>query len=263
MPAEHLGGPFSPATWGSNYEASHQPSWAPESSESALGQLQAHMGSASKWKTIREAFMAADQDGNGVIMRDELEIMCRDMGLSSDVGAALLNQFDLDENGEWNYAEFCEVLKKQDYVTYERCMPRDQYQRNDPKRMPSPVPAIKQPERPYDMLNGAPLSYVKADAKLLVSAPKQASQYSAKNWKSEGKDGYTAQWAPGGGSLEGSMIGSLAAGQSVRVPALRGQRTPLARALALRARKLAASARSGAGARRRVPGAPCLRCALN
>ena len=68
MPAEHLGGPFSPATWGSNYEASHQPSWAPESSESALGQLQAHMGSASKWKTIREAFMAADQDGNGVIM---------------------------------------------------------------------------------------------------------------------------------------------------------------------------------------------------
>ena len=216
MPAEHLGGMFSPATWGSNYEASHQPSWAPDSLDSALGQLQRHMGSASKWKTIREAFTETDKDGNGVIMRDELEIMCRDMGLSADVSAALLNQFDLDENGEWNYAEFCDVLKRQDYTTYQRCMPRDQYDRNDPKRMPSPVPAIKQPPRPYDMLNGAPLSYVEADAKLQLDAPKQAAQFGPKSWKSEGQSGYVAQWMPGGGSLEGSMIGSLAAGQSVR-----------------------------------------------
>jgi hypothetical protein len=220
MPAEHLGGPFSPATWGSNYEASHQPSWAPDAPNSALGQLQAHMGSASKWKTIREAFMAADTDGNGVIMRDELVIMCREMGLSSDVSASLLNQFDLDENGEWNYAEFCEVLKNQDYVTYQHCMPRDQYSRNDPKRMPSPVPAIKQPPRPYDMLNGAPLSYMgDVDAKLQLDAPKQATQFNPKNWKSEGQSGYVAEWIPGGGSLEGSMIGSLAAGQSVRFAA--------------------------------------------
>ena len=71
MPAQ-LGGMFSPASWGSNYAASHQPSWAPNAPKSALGQLQKHMGSASKWKTIRETFTAADKDGNGVIMRDEL-----------------------------------------------------------------------------------------------------------------------------------------------------------------------------------------------
>jgi hypothetical protein len=215
MPGPEPHSAFSPATWQSNYNGSHLPKWAPDAEDSALGQLQRHMGSNSKWNTIREAFQRADTDGNGVIMRDELEIMCREMGLSSDVGAALLNQFDLDENGEWNYAEFCEVLKRQDYITYAENVPRDQFRRADPKRMPSPVPAIKPSPRQYDMLNGAPLSYVEADAQLLLGAPKQAAQFSPKSWRSEVADGYKAEWVKGGGSMEGSMIGSLAAGQSV------------------------------------------------
>ena len=214
-------GEFSPATWGSNYNACHIPGWAPDAADSALGQLQAHMGSNSKWNTIREAFMRADTDGNGVIMRDELQVMCREMHLSSDTAAALLNQFDLDENGEWNYAEFCEVLKKQDYVTYADCVPRDQFRRTDPKRMPSPVPAIKPTARQYDMLNGAALSYVEADAAMQLSAPKQAAQYSPKSWRGEGASSYQADWIQGGGSMEGSMIGSLVAGQSVRARAAR------------------------------------------
>ena len=225
-------GEFSPATWGSNYNACHIPGWAPDAADSALGQLQAHMGSNSKWNTIREAFMRADTDGNGVIMRDELQVMCREMHLSSDTAAALLNQFDLDENGEWNYAEFCEVLKKQDYVTYADCVPRDQFRRTDPKRMPSPVPAIKPTARQYDMLNGAALSYVEADAAMQLSAPKQAAQYSPKSWRGEGASSYQADWIQGGGSMEGSMIGSLVAGQSVRARAARCARTLALRAFA-------------------------------
>ena len=122
-----LQGPFSPAGWASSYSKDHAPSWAPDPDGSALGQLGTFLGCESRWKTIRQAFMKSDNDGNGVITRDELEIMCRDMGLSAEVGAGLLNEFDMDENGEWNYHEFCDVLRKQDYITYSQCIPREQY----------------------------------------------------------------------------------------------------------------------------------------
>jgi hypothetical protein len=40
------------------------------------------------------------------------------MGLSESAGATLINSFDLDENGEWSFQEFCDALKREDYTTY-------------------------------------------------------------------------------------------------------------------------------------------------
>ena len=211
-----LQGPFSPAGWASSYSKDHAPSWAPDPDGSALGQLGTFLGCESRWKTIRQAFMKSDNDGNGVITRDELEIMCRDMGLSAEVGAGLLNEFDMDENGEWNYHEFCDVLRKQDYITYSQCIPREQYPktlhggRKNPKRPPSPPPAIRPAPREYDMLNGAALGHVEQKSLLDAAGPRTNEIFSPKSWKSNYAVGYTPEWG------KHDIMEHLTAGQSVR-----------------------------------------------
>ena len=60
--------------------------------------------------TIRQCFDKYDQDGNGVIDRDELQKLCSDMGFLMNNSEALiiLQLLDIDGNGTICYSEFLE-----------------------------------------------------------------------------------------------------------------------------------------------------------
>ena len=58
-----------------------------------------------KITSLRDAFKRADKQGGGTIDRDELQQMCIALTLPKETQAALLNQIDMDGDGEWCYAE--------------------------------------------------------------------------------------------------------------------------------------------------------------
>ena len=58
-----------------------------------------------KITSLRDAFKRADKQGGGTIDRDELQQMCIALTLPKETQAAMLNQIDMDGDGEWCYAE--------------------------------------------------------------------------------------------------------------------------------------------------------------
>ena len=58
-----------------------------------------------KVTSLRDAFKRADKQGGGTIDRDELQQMCIALTLPKETQAAMLNQIDMDGDGEWCYAE--------------------------------------------------------------------------------------------------------------------------------------------------------------
>lgn len=61
---------------------------------------------------IREAFRVFDMDGNGFVSRDELRYAIMNLGekLSDDECAYLVDEADIDGDGQINYEEFCQMM---------------------------------------------------------------------------------------------------------------------------------------------------------
>ena len=113
--------------------------------------------------SLRDAFKRADKQGGGTIDREELRQMCTALTLPADTAAALLNQIDLDEDGEWSYQEFLEVLRREDFCTYHSTVGSEQPQVPD-KILPKP--------RKFNLFSGRPYTPpdVFAKRKLMAQA---------------------------------------------------------------------------------------------
>jgi hypothetical protein len=121
-------------------------------------------------------------------------MMCRDIGLTAGIAASLLNQFDLDENGEWSFQEFCLVLKAEDFTSYNECVPREQQPAD--KRMPLAPGPIVPPERNYDLLSGEDLAHRRPTGGFTEAGSATGVDHSAGagSWASNNDDSYRADW---------------------------------------------------------------------
>jgi len=113
--------------------------------------------------SLRDAFQRADKQGGGTIDRDELKQMCAALTLPADTAAALLNQIDLDEDGEWSYGEFLRVLQREDFCTYHSTVGSDQ---------PAVPDKILPKARKFNLFSGRPYTppEVFAKRKLMADA---------------------------------------------------------------------------------------------
>lgn len=124
--------------------------------------------------SLRDAFKRADKQGGGTIDREELKQMCAALTLPADTAAALLNQIDLDEDGEWSYGEFLEVLRREDFCTYHSTVGSEQPQ----------VPGKIVPKaRKFNLFSGRPYTppTVMTKRKLMAKAVQEKAYPAARS----------------------------------------------------------------------------------
>jgi hypothetical protein len=112
-------------------------------------------GALGGFRSIRDAFLAADVEGDGTVNREELITLLRYCNTPDFTVAGMLNMFDRDVDGEWSYREFIAAFKRQDYVTYARRTPRGSRDSTAPRGL---QPEIEKPFVPspldYNMFTG-------------------------------------------------------------------------------------------------------------
>ena len=146
--------------------------------------------------------------------------MCAALTLPADTAAVLLNQIDLDEDGEWSYGEFLRVLQREDYCTYHSTVGSQQ-----PLVPDKIVPAA----RKFNLFSGRPYTppEVFAKRKLMAGAVQGAAYPVA---QSPGRSPSVSSARAGRRSARGSgsAIGDAYAQQSPMSGSIHSPRPPQA-----------------------------------